>query len=231
MHNATHLSSLAPPVLALLRSVLSPLAPEIAREVVQRAIPRGDNVSEGVPKRLTDEFTSETAEHIIAAIGDTVQMREATVEAFAKFFLDDRQPGTRENRAKLVELLTQLEGFAAASVSANGNLTTGSAAAQWEDIFITSEEAAKLLHVSRPHVNKLLDNGTIPGVHKTEKGHRRVSQEAVLEYKKVLKERQRRGLEQMAEESAELGLYEAESQAVRVHHAAEESGAPPNLSR
>jgi len=50
-----------------------------------------------------------------------------------------------------------------------------------EDSYLKSEEVEKLLGMSRPTCNALLDGGKILG-HKTEKGHRRFSKKSVLSY-------------------------------------------------
>jgi excisionase family DNA binding protein len=50
-----------------------------------------------------------------------------------------------------------------------------------EDLFLKVEEVEKLLGLSRPTCNALLDDGKILGF-KTEKGHRRFSKKSVLSY-------------------------------------------------
>jgi excisionase family DNA binding protein len=50
-----------------------------------------------------------------------------------------------------------------------------------EDLFLKVEEVEKLLGLSRPTCNALLDDGKIRGF-KTEKGHRRFSKKSVLSY-------------------------------------------------
>jgi excisionase family DNA binding protein len=83
-----------------------------------------------------------------------------------------------------------------------------------DEEMLTSEKAAQLLHVSRPHLAKLLDNGTIPGVAKTEKGHRRIAKGAILRYKAQMKERQAAGFAAVAKMSQELGLYDDELEGI-----------------
>jgi excisionase family DNA binding protein len=80
------------------------------------------------------------------------------------------------------------------------------AAAPGEDEVVTSEEAAQLLHVSRTHVNSLVEAGKLGPVSLTEGGHRRISKAAVLHYKAGSKQRQARGLATMTEASQRLGL-------------------------
>ncbi len=75
---------------------------------------------------------------------------------------------------------------------------------------LTSEQAAKLLNVSRPHINKLLDTGLIPGVERMPGGHRRISRGAVLQYKEGMKLRQSKASREVGRISNELGLYDDE---------------------
>lgn len=79
-----------------------------------------------------------------------------------------------------------------------------------DDEVVTSEEAAKLLHVSRTHVNKLVEKGELGEVRKTEGGHRRILRSAVMSYKEKSKASQLKGLEQMMAASAALGHYDDE---------------------
>ncbi|BBU30254.1 hypothetical protein BTHE68_39880 [Burkholderia sp. THE68] len=79
-----------------------------------------------------------------------------------------------------------------------------------DDIELTSEEAAKLLHVSRTHLNTLIRDGRLTGVRLTPGGHRRISRAKVLAYKVSTEESQRQGLDEMVQASARMGLYDAE---------------------
>lgn len=71
---------------------------------------------------------------------------------------------------------------------------------------LTTQEAADILHVSRPYLIKLLEQGTIP--FGTVGTHRRVHIKDVLTYKKVLQAEQKRGIEEIARLSQEMGLYD-----------------------
>ncbi len=86
-----------------------------------------------------------------------------------------------------------------------------------DDEFLTSEKAAELLFVSRTHVNKLMDTGTLQGVIRTEGGHRRVPKASISAYKAASKLRQASGLARMTEASQRLGLYEAELEGIPKH--------------
>jgi len=69
---------------------------------------------------------------------------------------------------------------------------------------LTTQEAANLLQVSRPHLVKLLETGKIPS--KKVGSHRRVRRADVLKYDSDLKEIRRKGLEFLAKEAQDMGL-------------------------
>jgi excisionase family DNA binding protein len=67
---------------------------------------------------------------------------------------------------------------------------------------LTSQEAADLLHVSRPHLVKLLDEGTIP--HHKVGTHRRVLIQDVLDYRERRAAARREKLDELTRLSEEL---------------------------
>jgi excisionase family DNA binding protein len=67
---------------------------------------------------------------------------------------------------------------------------------------LTTQEAADLLHVSRPHLVKLLDAGTIP--HHKVGTHRRVRIEDVLDYREQRARTRRQKLDDLTRLSEEL---------------------------
>ena len=69
---------------------------------------------------------------------------------------------------------------------------------------LTTQQAADLLRVSRPHLVKLLDAGVIPG-QKTG-AHRRVRVSDLLVYQARREEEQDRLLRELTEEAQEIGL-------------------------
>jgi excisionase family DNA binding protein len=75
-----------------------------------------------------------------------------------------------------------------------------------EEEVLTTQEAANMLHVSRPYLIKLLEKGEIPF---TKVGlHRRVRSHDVIEYLKRREEKEEEGLRKLAQLSQEYGLYD-----------------------
>ena len=72
---------------------------------------------------------------------------------------------------------------------------------------LTTQSAAEVLGCSRPHLVKLLEEGKIPF---TKVGkHRRVKYEDIFQYKKQMKEDQKKRLIQMMKMDEETGLYDS----------------------
>ena len=69
---------------------------------------------------------------------------------------------------------------------------------------LTTQEAADLLNVSRPHLVKLLEAGALP-FHKTGK-HRRVRFADLMQYKSVQDRNSELAMEALARQAQELGM-------------------------
>jgi excisionase family DNA binding protein len=75
---------------------------------------------------------------------------------------------------------------------------------------LTTQQAADLLQVSRPHLIKLLESGQIRYHHVG--SHRRIRLRDLLEYKKTRDARRRVNLQEMVRVSEALGLYDDDNQ-------------------
>jgi excisionase family DNA binding protein len=69
---------------------------------------------------------------------------------------------------------------------------------------VSTQQAANMLNVSRPHVIKLLEKGIIP--FKKVGSHRRVSLEDLLVYQARLKEEREKALQFLADQAQELNF-------------------------
>ena len=74
-----------------------------------------------------------------------------------------------------------------------------------DDEAITTQAAADLLNVSRPHLVKLLETGVIVQLPKVGR-HRRVARTAVLQYKRMIDAQREQALQELADISQHLGL-------------------------
>lgn len=71
---------------------------------------------------------------------------------------------------------------------------------------VTTQEAADFLNVSRPFLVKLLEEGEIPFIKVGT--HRRIRFSDLMEYKKKRDAKRERALEEIAQLSQELGIYD-----------------------
>jgi excisionase family DNA binding protein len=75
-----------------------------------------------------------------------------------------------------------------------------------EPEYVTTEEAARILNVSRPYVAKLVDTGDLPGI-TTQGGHRRIPYDDLMRYADEMKRIQQEGLRELIAIGEEAGLY------------------------
>ena len=163
------------------------------------------------------------ADRVSSAIAEQIQTRKVNMEVsrqivtsampstleseFVRELLDDKED-SRKRRAMLVHVLSAAD---VRGINANVAMMQDVAPATVEDDeLLTSQDAAKLLHVSRTHMNMLIDTGKLGAVSITDGGHRRIARSVVLAYKKRAKARQVLGLAEMVGTSARLGLYAGE---------------------
>lgn len=72
------------------------------------------------------------------------------------------------------------------------------------DSEITTQQAADMLNVSRPHIVKLLEAGIIP--HKKVGSHRRILLEDLIDYDRKLKDQRNASLKNLAGQAQDLRL-------------------------
>lgn len=72
------------------------------------------------------------------------------------------------------------------------------------DAEVSTQQAAEILNVSRPHVIKLLEKGEIP--HKKVGSHRRILLQDILKFESTFKSDRRKKLDALAKEAQELNL-------------------------
>lgn len=72
------------------------------------------------------------------------------------------------------------------------------------DAEITTQQAAEILNVSRPHVIKLLEKGEIP--YRKVGSHRRILLQDILEYESKFRSDRRKKLDYLAKEAQKLNL-------------------------
>jgi excisionase family DNA binding protein len=140
------------------------------------------------------------------------EVADAVLNAVANALADLSSPQSALQRALLNATLAELS-LSALQVKGKTALM---ASASDDDEELTTEEAAKLLFVSRPYMVKLLDSNEIPMAKVTVGGQRRVRKADVLSYKARLRTRQEKAMDKLVSESEKLGLYKARSARPRI---------------
>ena len=72
------------------------------------------------------------------------------------------------------------------------------------DAEISTQEAANILNVSRPHLIKLLEQGMIP--HRKVGSHRRILLDDITDFKSALQKEREKQLKYLAEQAQELNM-------------------------
>ena len=70
--------------------------------------------------------------------------------------------------------------------------------------YLTTEQAAKVLNVSRPYVIGLADAGTLKGVMRTGANHRRIPEPEVLRMRELMHTQMRKGIQEIEEFNGDL---------------------------
>jgi len=156
--------------------------------------------------KLTDAFASRSTSRLPRGFEDL--LREMLPKLLEQEFTHDLlagQPLAQRRRAVLMHVLSS-SNLQAIDGQALLDQQPSPIASPEDDEEITSEEAAKLLRVSRTHLNTLMDRGLLAGS-RTAGGHRRVSKASLEAYKSEARKKQLHGLRQMVSASNEMGLY------------------------
>lgn len=156
--------------------------------------------------RLTREIKGVSIRELKAIMAPVIS---TTLEAEFKRELLGPVPESRKRRALLTHVLTRVDARDAlteVTAASPAHAAVNVADSEW----LTSQDASKLLHVSRTHMNTLLDSGVLGEILRTAGGHRRVSREAVMTYKEESKQRQAAALDAVADASQRLELYAGE---------------------
>jgi excisionase family DNA binding protein len=112
-------------------------------------------------------------------------------------------------RRLTVKPLSMLSGAKRLRAKAPASVQRKSAGVKADEPFLSPEEAAQLLHVSRTHINKLIVTGKL-GEIQTEGPRRRIAKPAVLTFKAESKTRQAAGMATMfdaTQRRAALGVF------------------------
>ena len=127
--------------------------------------------------------------------------------------LADSEDQARKNNAKVISLRIQdsdevinipLKALKLLSTIIENMAQGKSVALMPTDAEITTQQAAEILNVSRPHVIKLLEKGEIP--FKKVGSHRRILLQDILEYESKFKSDRRKKLDYLAKEAQKLNL-------------------------
>ena len=141
-----------------------------------------------------DELSDEERHALQKQIGHLRRMSQERAHRHLRLQGDEESPSVSLPDVvadAMIDMLTELAAGHAVSIGAAGEE-------------LTTREAAELLNVSRPHLVKLLEEGTIP-FHKVGT-HRRVRRRDVLAYKTRQRERAEDAMQKLADQAQEQGL-------------------------
>lgn len=189
----------------------SSLRPEAARDIQFALQAFSDQLAQRIAQAVSRQQgkAAKEAGPLLPLLNE--RLPAMVVDAFLSTVLAEGD-ASRRRRAVLGCLLhgVDLGGYAVSRPILADELRATHRESSSDDPEMTSEGAAKLLHVSRTHLNSLIDAGELGEVRRTSGGHRRISRSAVLAYWARTKERQLEGIDEMIEASQRLGLYDAE---------------------
>lgn len=127
-----------------------------------------------------------------------------SVKHLMEFFRNDTRPpalvGERGERMELPKPVYELLVKVATALQEGKVITLVP-----ETQVLTTQAAANLLGVSRPHVVKLIEEGRLPS-HRVG-AHRRIQMKDLLEFKRLRDKDRRDALDELARRAQEAGLY------------------------
>ncbi|SEK79991.1 DNA binding domain-containing protein, excisionase family [Roseateles sp. YR242] len=166
-----------------------------------------------VSEQLTGTKQSSTQSRQALENAVAAEMPAMLEQEFMSRFLSN-ETSARQHRAVLVHLLSAAEVQAVVGADLVAMSPAKAAKPPGVEEELTSEAAAKLLHVSRTHLNSLADSGALGPIRRTEGGHRRIMRPHLLDYLAESQRRQAEGVEDMMAATEKLGLYDDEAASV-----------------
>lgn len=148
------------------------------------------SVVEKILREVTQSISSDPVDFVLTNLrtGASIALPPAVIPAFHAALVQATGDGTEKQPAKPSEV--------SRSVAKRPNTKS----------VLTTQQAADILNVSRPHVVKLLDMGRIPG-HKVG-SHRRIYAVDVYEYKFQRDHETEQAAQELATLTEEMGLYD-----------------------
>jgi excisionase family DNA binding protein len=165
-------------------------------------------LSEGLGTLIRTELKKQSKSGAVASA-----VKEALPQLLERSFQQSLLESASETHLRRVALMHLLTAAEVKTISHEVSLLSAFAHTDEGTDVLTTEEAAKLLNVSRTHLISLVESGTLPAS-RTSGGHRRIPKAAVLAYKGQMQARQRKGLDAMMKASGDLGLYHDELEGI-----------------
>jgi excisionase family DNA binding protein len=149
----------------------------------------------------------------MSAIIQKITKSDQKIALLSAKILADSEDQATKNKDEVIKL--RLQGFDEVVIiplkalqllnSIISNMAQGkSIALMPTDAEVSTQQAAEILNVSRPHVIKLLEKGEIP--HKKVGSHRRILLQDILNYESTFKSDRRKKLDYLAKEAQQLNL-------------------------
>ncbi len=142
-------------------------------------------------ERLPTDLERATADHLRTLIAQSMTGGDASPTLYARRNGEEPQPVTLTPLISevMLELLRHIARGEAVTLVPMGEM-------------LTTQQAADILNVSRPHLIKLLDESTIP--HTMTGRHRRIRAADLFDYKRARDERREKALSDLAVMDADM---------------------------